>query len=52
MLGQEEVFSALQAEGSLTINCDYCGKTYLFDQVDCEALFKTAGNPNPSETRH
>lgn len=39
MLGQEEVESALADLGSLGINCDFCGKHYDFDKVDCAQLF-------------
>ena len=39
MLGQEEVESALADLGELGINCDFCGKHYAFDKVDCAQLF-------------
>jgi molecular chaperone Hsp33 len=39
MLGREEVESALADLGSLGINCDFCGKHYDFDKVDCAQLF-------------
>jgi molecular chaperone Hsp33 len=39
MLGQEEVDSALLDLGKLAINCDFCGKHYEFDKVDCAQLF-------------
>ncbi|HEY1092639.1 MAG TPA: Hsp33 family molecular chaperone HslO [Burkholderiaceae bacterium] len=39
MLGQEEVDSALTDLGKLAINCDFCGKHYEFDKVDCAQLF-------------
>ena len=39
MLGQEEVNSALDELGQLAINCDFCGKLYGFDKVDCAQLF-------------
>jgi len=41
MLGQEEVESALTELGELGINCDFCGKHYAFDKVDCAQLFAT-----------
>ncbi len=53
MLGQAEVNSALQEQGTLIINCDYCGKSYTFDSIDCNTLFTPASTPGiPSETRH
>jgi molecular chaperone Hsp33 len=39
MLGQEEVDAALADLGQLGINCDFCGKHYDFDKVDCAQLF-------------
>ena len=42
MLGQEEVDSALAELGQLGVNCDFCGKHYDFDKVDCAQLFASA----------
>jgi molecular chaperone Hsp33 len=39
MLGRDEVDSALHDLGQLAINCDFCGKHYAFDAVDCAQLF-------------
>lgn len=39
MLGRDEVESALHDLGQLAINCDFCGKHYEFDAVDCAQLF-------------
>jgi molecular chaperone Hsp33 len=39
MLGSEEIESALADMGELAINCDFCGKHYSFDAVDCAQLF-------------
>jgi len=39
MLGRDEVNSALDELGQLAINCDFCGKHYEFDKVDCAQLF-------------
>lgn len=39
MLGEDEVKSALNDLNQLDINCDFCGKHYCFDSVDCTQLF-------------
>ena len=39
MLGAAEVEDALSELGHLGINCDFCGKHYDFDKVDCAQLF-------------
>lgn len=56
MLGQEEVHSAIAELSQLDINCDFCGKHYSFDQVDCAQLFTattlTEGVIKPSQSKH
>ena len=47
MLGAEEVQSALEELGQLGIDCDFCGRHYDFDKVDCAQLF---ASPAPAET--
>jgi molecular chaperone Hsp33 len=47
MLGREEVDAALSDLGQLGINCDFCGKHYDFDKVDCAQLF---ASDTPVET--
>ena len=39
MLGEKEVTEAINSLGKLDINCDFCGKPYYFDAVDCAQLF-------------
>lgn len=39
MLGREEIDAALDELDRLAINCDFCGKHYEFDKVDCAQLF-------------
>jgi molecular chaperone Hsp33 len=41
MLGQEEVDSALEEMGKMSVDCDFCGQHYAFDKVDCAQLFVT-----------
>jgi molecular chaperone Hsp33 len=56
MLGKEEVESALHDLGELGINCDFCGKHYGFDAVDCAQLFASDttadGLAPPSTIKH
>jgi molecular chaperone Hsp33 len=56
MLGQPEIDSALDDLGELSINCDFCGKHYQFDKVDCAQLFATVTTADamvqPSTVKH
>ncbi|WP_116522751.1 Hsp33 family molecular chaperone HslO [Achromobacter insuavis] len=38
-LGQVEVDDILAERGQVDVACDFCGKPYVFDAVDCAALF-------------
>lgn len=53
-LGEQEVNEILAEQGSVQITCDFCGKPYSFDAVDCSGLF-TESRPMPEQdppTRH
>lgn len=39
LLGGQEVGSAVLAEGSITVDCDFCNEHYTFDEQDVNALF-------------
>jgi molecular chaperone Hsp33 len=57
MLGKPEIDSAVEDLGTLGINCDFCGKYYQFDKVDCAQLFaaETAADAlqqAPSNVKH
>jgi molecular chaperone Hsp33 len=41
MLGQDEVNSILAEQGAVETGCEFCGKAYRFDAVDCIQVFKT-----------
>lgn len=39
MLGKDEVLSILDEHQSVDVSCNFCGKPYTFDAVDCASLF-------------
>jgi molecular chaperone Hsp33 len=41
MLGEQEVESILAEQDAVETECDFCGKAYRFDAVDCRQVFKT-----------
>lgn len=47
MLGREEVESVIAELGQVAVNCDFCGKHYEYDKVDCAQLFASS---DPVET--
>ncbi|QQB34968.1 Hsp33 family molecular chaperone HslO [Achromobacter deleyi] len=45
-LGQAEVDDILAERGQVDVACDFCGKPYVFDAVDCAALFTGSQQAN------
>ena len=41
MLGEEEVEDIIAEQGKVETACEFCGKMYQFDAVDCRQVFKT-----------
>ncbi|NYT65131.1 Hsp33 family molecular chaperone HslO [Alcaligenaceae bacterium] len=41
MLGEPEVIDLLATQNHIDIACNFCGKPYHFDKVDCASLFIT-----------
>lgn len=41
MLGEDEVNGILAEQGAVETGCEFCGKNYRFDAVDCIQVFKT-----------
>lgn len=47
-LGQAEIQSILVEQGQVHINCNFCGKPYEFDPIDCAALFLDEAEQQPA----
>lgn len=48
MLGQQEVQQILTEREHIDVSCNFCGKPYRFDAVDCASLFIDKRNAPPS----
>jgi len=44
MLGQPEVESIIEEQGSIQIHCDFCNKHYVFDEQEAAQLFESDAN--------
>ncbi len=45
-IGQDEVNDIIEAEGKISLHCDYCGTSYDFDSIDVANLFEQAAKGN------
>ena len=41
VIGQAEIQSIIQEQGSVTISCDFCQQQYIFDPIDITLIFRT-----------
>lgn len=52
MLGQDEVMSIVSEQEHVNVACNFCGKPYTFDAIDCASLFvdplNATNDNNPS----
>lgn len=46
-LGNEEIESILAEQGHVDVACNFCGKPYRFDPIDCAGLFISHINKEP-----
>lgn len=42
VLGRDDAFALLQEQGTIIINCEFCGKVYRFDENALQKLFSAA----------
>lgn len=52
MLGREEIESLLAEREKVSVSCNFCGKPYEFDAVDCAGLFMSNVDEGGSDTIH
>jgi len=48
MLGREEVEDILSQRSQIDVSCNFCGKPYRFDPIDCTRLFTSPQDTPPS----
>lgn len=51
MLGKDELQDLLTERQQIDVSCNFCGKPYRFDAIDCARLFLDAQDAPPSSAR-
>ncbi len=51
-LGYDEVRDILEEQGELSVDCEFCCQSYVYDTVDVERVFAAADQPDVPRTRH
>jgi len=52
MLGHDEIRSILEEQGSVRVECEFCGSHYEFDPIDAEQLFAAPHGVPATSRRH
>ncbi len=52
MLGHGEIQSILAEQGTVRVDCEFCGGHYEFDRIDAEHLFASLHSTPATHTRH
>ncbi len=52
LLGHEEVRSIIEERGNVEVDCEFCGRHYVFDAVDAEQVFAADVITPAEKTRH
>ncbi len=52
MLGRDEIHSILAEQGTVRVDCEFCGNRYEFDRIDAEQLFASLHSTPATRTRH
>lgn len=52
MLGREDIYNLLAEQGSVSVDCEFCGKHYTFDAVDVEQVFVASPVSSAPAQRH
>ncbi|MEE9342349.1 MAG: Hsp33 family molecular chaperone HslO [Gammaproteobacteria bacterium] len=51
-LGAGEVHSIIKEQGAIDVQCEFCGKQYVFDTVDAQSLFVDISQSGSASTKH
>ncbi|VAW75202.1 33 kDa chaperonin HslO [hydrothermal vent metagenome] len=51
-LGYDEVRDILGEQGEVSVDCEFCCQSYVYDTVDVERVFAAADQPDVPRTRH
>jgi molecular chaperone Hsp33 len=52
MLGRDEVRSIIEERGNVEVDCEFCGRHYVFDTVDAEQVFAADVIMPADKTKH
>ena len=51
-IGEEEAVSIIKEQGNISVDCEFCGTTYDFDEIDIAEIYASNNPATANTTRH
>ena len=51
-IGEEEAAGIIKEQGAISVDCEFCGTTYEFDEIDIAEIYASNNPASSSATRH
>ena len=51
-ISHQEAADIIQEQGNISVACEFCGKSYQFDEIDIAEIYSTHIQPSDSSIRH
>lgn len=51
-ISQQEASDIIKEQGNISVDCEFCGKTYQFDEIDIAGIYSEHAQPSDLSTRH
>ncbi len=51
-ISHEEASDIIKEQGNISVDCEFCGKTYDFDEIDIAGIYTANSQPSDLSTKH
>ncbi len=51
-ISHQEASDIIKEQGNISVDCEFCGKTYQFDEIDIAGIYSECSQPSDLSTRH
>lgn len=51
-ISHQEAADIVKEQGNISVDCEFCGKSYQFDEIDIAEVYSEHTQPSDSSTRH
>lgn len=51
-IGHQEAAEIIKEQGNISVDCEFCGKAYQFDEIDIAEVYTAQVQPSDSSIRH